>query len=230
MKIAKPLWLGLLLGCQLAGAACALAVDDVRYNVVDLQAEAQREVQNDLMLATLYAEQNGEDAAKAANSVNRVVNDALRAAGEFKAVKAASAGYQTYPVYSKANRIEGWRVRSEIRLESRDFKALSSLIGKLQSGMQLSYLGFSVSREARKQAEDEMIAEAIANFRARADIVRQSLNARGYKIQRMNVGAGGFHPHPVLARALKSQDVAAPNVEGGTSQVTVSVSGTVEIE
>ncbi|MGH8751732.1 MAG: SIMPL domain-containing protein [Burkholderiales bacterium] len=227
MKIAKHLFTGLLLGLL---AHAAQAAEEPHYNVVDLQADAQREVQNDLMLANLYAEQTGEDAAKVANSVNRIVNEALRTAGEFKTVKATTAGYQTYPVYSKGNHLEGWRVRSEIRLESKDFKAASGLIGKLQSGMQLSYLGFSVSREARKSAEDEMMTEAIANFRARADIVRQALNGRGYKIQRMNISTSGFQPRPVITRALAAAEVAAPNVEGGVSQVTVSVSGTIEVE
>ncbi|MGH8716985.1 MAG: hypothetical protein ACREUI_09755, partial [Burkholderiales bacterium] len=50
--------------------ACILlaAVGNVRsaeeppsYNVVDLQAEAQREIQNDLMTASLYVEQSGEN-------------------------------------------------------------------------------------------------------------------------------------------------------------------------
>lgn len=200
------------------------------YNVVDLQAEAQREIQNDLMTASLYVEQSGEDPARVSNSVNKVVNEALRAAEDVKSVKASTEGYQTYPVYGKTNRLEAWRVRSEIRIESKDFSAASNLIGKLQSTMHLSSLGFTVSPEARRQAENELIARAISNFRERADIVKQSLSGRGYKLRKISINTGGFHPRPVLARAVAAQDVAAPNVEGGTSQVTVNVSGTIEVE
>ena len=89
---------------------------------------------------------------------------------------------------------------------------------------------FTVSPEARRQAENELIAEAIANFRERADIVKQSLKGQGYKIRRMNVNTSGFHPRPLSARGIAAQEVAAPNVEGGTSQVTVNVSGTIEVE
>jgi predicted secreted protein len=206
------------------------AEEQLRYNVVDLQAEAQREIQNDLMTASLYVEQSGENPARVSNSVNKIVNEALRVAGDVKNVKASTEGYQTYPVYGKNKLLEAWRVRSEIRIESKDFNSLSNIIGKLQSTMQLSYLGFTVSPEARRQAENELITQAISNFRERADIVKQSLKGREFKIRRMSVNTSGFHPRPVLARGIAAQEVAAPNVEGGTSQVTVNVNGTIEVE
>ncbi|MGH8755438.1 MAG: SIMPL domain-containing protein [Burkholderiales bacterium] len=219
--------------------ACILlaAVGNVRsaeeppsYNVVDLQAEAQREIQNDLMTASLYVEQSGENPARVSNLVNKIVNEALRVAGDVKNLKASTEGYQTYPVYDKTNRLEAWRVRSEIRIESKDFSAASNLIGKLQSTMQLSSLGFTVSPEARRQAENELIAQAISNFRERADIVKQSLNGRGYKVRKMSINTSGFHPRPLSARGIAAQEVAAPNVEGGTSQVTVNINGSIEVE
>ncbi len=206
------------------------AGDQPSYNVVDLQTEAQREIQNDLMTASLYVEQSGENPARVSNSVNKIVNEALHTVEDVKSVKASTEGYQTYPVYGKTNRLEAWRVRSEIRIESKDFNAASNLIGKLQSTMHLSSLGFTVSPEARRQAENELIAQAISNFRERADIVKHSLNGRGYKLRKMSINTGGFHPRPVLARGMAAQEVAAPNVEGGTSQVTVNISGSIEVE
>src|ERR1700704_1387842 len=41
-----------------------------RYNAVEFQAEAQREVQNDLLNATLYVELNDANAAALANAIN----------------------------------------------------------------------------------------------------------------------------------------------------------------
>jgi predicted secreted protein len=221
-----------LLACFFLAAAgnAHPAEEPLRYNVVDLQAEAQREIQNDVMTAALYVEQSGENPAQVSNSVNKIANEALRVAGDVKSVKASTGGYQTYPIYGKNKRLEAWRVHSEIRIESKDFSALSNLIGKLQSAMQLSYLGFTVSPEARRQAENELIAEAISNFHERADIVKKSLNGRGYKIRKISVNTSGFHPRPVFARGIAAQEVAAPNVEGGTSQVTVNVNGTIEVE
>src|SRR5262245_4751849 len=103
-----------------------------RYNTVEFQAEAQREVQNDLLNATLYVELNDANAAALADAINKRVNDALRVAKEHKNVRVRSGDNRTYPVYSKGNLLQGWRGRGEIRIESKDFEAASALIAKLQ--------------------------------------------------------------------------------------------------
>ena len=126
----------------------------------------------------------------------RAVNEALRVAKDYKGVTARSGNNQTYPVYAKGNVLQGWRGRAEIRIESRDFEAASGLIGKLQAGMQLGNISFSVSPEARRSAENELIAEAIAAFKARAEIVKAALAGRGYKLQRLNLANGYGAPPP----------------------------------
>ena len=121
---------GRLLSARPAGAG---ALDAPRYNNIELQAEAQREVQNDLLNATLFIELNDASPAALANAVNKSVNDALRIARDYKNVRVRSGNNQTMPVYAKGNVLQGWRGRAEIRLESRDFEAASALIGKLQA-------------------------------------------------------------------------------------------------
>jgi len=215
-------------------AATALAAETapVRYNTVTLQAEVQREVPNDLLNATLYVEVNDASAAAVANAVNKRVNEALRVAREHKGVRVRSGSNQAYPVYSRANQLQGWRGRAEIRIESRDFEAASSLIGKLQSDMQLANMGFSVSPESRRAAEDELAVEVIAAFKARADILRKALGGRSYKLQNVSVSGGYNPPQPrfAMARAAASaQEVAAPNLEAGVSRITVTANGAIEV-
>ena len=230
MNSAKWLWLPAL--AMSATMACAADTAPVRYNTVTLQAEVQREVANDLLNATLYVEVNDASAAAVANIVNKRVNEALRVAKEHKGVRVRSGNNQAYPVYSRTNQLQGWRGRAEIRIESRDFEAASSLIGKLQSGMQLAGMSFSVSPESRRAAEDELAVEAIAAFKARADILRKALGGRGYKLQNVNV-ASGYNAQPprfAMARAVaSSQEVAAPNLEAGVTQITVTANGAIEV-
>ncbi len=225
-------WMFAALALMLAGSTLA-ADPALRYNTVELQAEAQRELANDTVSASLYVELNDANPAALAAALNKAANEALRAAREYPAVHARSGNNQTYPVYAKGNVLQGWRGRAEIRLESRDFEAASRLIGKLQAGMQLANTAFSVSSEARRQAENELIAEAIAAFKVRADIVRRALGGRSYKIQRLNVSTGYSAPPPrfAVARAMAAAapEVAPPNLEGGVSMVTVTVGGAIEV-
>jgi len=90
-----------------ATAALAQAPVEPRFNQVDLQAEVSREVQNDLMTATLAAEANDPSAAQVATQLNRVTAEALKTAGEFKTIKARSGFTNTFPVYDRAGKLAG---------------------------------------------------------------------------------------------------------------------------
>ena len=229
----KRMLAGFLAGCCCLAALPSAAAEPPRYNSVELQAEAQREVQNDLLNATLFVELNDTSPTALASAINKSVNEALRIAKDTKGVRARSGNNQTAPVYARANVLQGWRGRAEIRIESRDFETASALIGKLQANMQLGNLSFSVSPEARRTVENELIAEAIAAFKARAEIVRTALAGRGYKLQRLNVASGYNAPQPRFAMAARlassAAEVAAPNLEAGVSMVTVTANGAIEV-
>jgi predicted secreted protein len=217
-----------------ASAALAQPAPEPRFNQVDLQVDVSREVQNDLMTATLVAEANDPSAAQVASQLNKLTADALKTAAEFKTIKTRSGFTNTFPVYDRNGKLTGWRGRSEVRLESKDVTAMSTLIGRLQSTMQLGGVQFTVSPEVRRQVQNELLTEAVAAFRDRADIATKALGGRSYKIRRVSLNTGGFvpGPRPMMAeRAVgASATVPPPSFEGGTSMVQVNANGTVEVE
>jgi predicted secreted protein len=225
-------WIWLPLSLLPAPIGLAQEAGQPRYNLVSFQAEAQREVRNDLLNATLYVELTDSSAATLANALNKSSNEALRVAKDYKTVRVRSGNNQTFPVYSRSNQLQGWRGRAEVRIESRDFEAASALIGKLQSTLQLGNISFSVAPDTRRSAEDELTVEAIAAFKARAEIVRNALSGGSYKLSRLNVTSGSNVPQPrfALARAASaSPEVTAPSLEAGVSIITVTANGSVEI-
>lgn len=228
------------LRCLLAAFLCistssALA-EPINYQQVSLNAEARREINNDLMTATLFIEQDDQDPARLADQINRKINEALALGKEFKTVKLRSSGRNTYPLYTAKNRADGWRSRADLSLESRDFAAASKLIGQLQSQLQLSGVGFAVSAEARDKTQNELITEAISAFRARADIIAQGFGMKSWKIVQTQIGANDMHPMPMYKTAMAASrmdamqaEVATPDMSSGSSSVSVTVSGTIEM-
>jgi predicted secreted protein len=202
------------------------------FNLVSLNAQAEREIPNDLLTATLAAEAEGADPAQLADGVNRTMQRALSAALAYKSVKTQSAGYQTIPVYDK-NRVARWRVRQELRLESADFAAATELIGKLQATLIVAGLSLGVSGEARRKAENALIAEALSAFDERARVVRDAVKAKGYRVRDLHVSPGGAPPRPIYAmaaRALASESMAAPALEPGSTRILITVSGTIQLQ
>ena len=204
------------------------------FNLVSLSAQAEREVANDTLTAVLAAEAEGSEPPALADSVNRTMREALKLALAYKSVKTRSLNYQTLPVYEKT-KIVRWRVRQELRLESQDFAQATELIGKLQSGPQSTLLVASMavglSPEARKQAENALIAEALAAFHERASIVRVAQKASTYRVKDLQIGASGAQPpRPYALARMAAASPAPPAVEPGASLIQVTVSGTIQLQ
>jgi len=216
--------------------ACAAAQAQDRaetlFNLATIAAQAEREVANDTLTAVMAVDSEGSDPVALADAANRAMRDALKLAQAYRGVKARSLNYQTWPVYDKA-RIVRWRVRQELRLESREFAQATELIGKLQSTLVVSSLAVGLSSEARKQAENALIVEALAAFHERAEIVRDAQKAKGYRVKDLQINAGGgAQPRMYAAQraGVAPATVAPPSVEPGASTIQVNVNGTVQLQ
>jgi predicted secreted protein len=214
-------------------SAPALAHDQPpRYNQVDFSVEVTREVQNDLMNASMFAELNEANAATLTQKLNRIGNDALATAKKYKDVKVRTGFNQTYPVYDKNNKLVGWRGRTEVRLEGKDFGTVSDVIAALQNNMQLGGVNFSISPELRRDVQNELMKEVVASFRQRGELLRQALGAKGYKLRNFNVQTDDA-PQPMrmnyAVAEMKAQAMDRPAFEGGTSHIRVGASGGIEL-
>lgn len=198
--------------------------------VVELSSEASRPASNDLMQATVSAEASGASPGDLSAHINQAVADALKTAKAFPNVKVKTGNTTTYPVYSKQGKIDSWRMRSNIVLESSDTTEFSLLLGKLQTALAVTGLIASPSPETRRKAENEAMLDAIALFRGRARILAEQLG-KGYSIKQLVISTTGHMPQPMMRAARSISLEAAPMpVEAGESQVVVSASGKIAIE
>jgi predicted secreted protein len=226
----------LLLAAPILGLAVTdhtMAADEAaRYNQIHFQVERSRPVENDRMQAVLSVTAEDEHAARLADQINRTTAWALQIAKAQRKVEMRTANYQTYPVYDK-NKIRRWRGTQELVLEGNDFAALSNLIGQLQERLQVTSINFSLSPTQRATAEDELITQALEAFKQRAELVRKQLAARSSRIVDVFIDTGLGQPPPIVRRAgamAAAEAVAPPAVEGGTSTLTVTVRGVIQLQ
>ena len=197
--------------------------------VVELSSEASRPASNDLAQATVSAEATGATPGDLSKQINHAIAEALKTAKGYPGVKVKTGGTSTYPVYAKSGKIESWRMRSDISLESGDTPALSELLGKLQTSLAVSSLSMHPSPETRRKAENEAIIDAITLFKARSKLLAEALG-KSYTITQLTVSTGGgFNPPMMRSAKAMSAEMAMP-MEGGESMVTATVSGKIELE
>ncbi len=221
----------LLTGLLLVCTEPLIAAEAPRYNQIHLQAQSSMTVNNDRMEAQLSAFGEGSDTAKLADQINTTMNWALKTAKQYPKVSVSSGQYQTYPVFGK-DTLKHWRAMQDVSLESTDSGALVQLLGVLQQRLQVNAIRFSVSPPQRAKAEDQLIDQALAAFQARAERVRKNLGAKSYRIVDINVGSnsGTTPPYPMMRAQAMESSVTAPAVESGSSQLSVTAEGTIELQ
>jgi predicted secreted protein len=184
------------------------------------------------MHALLRAEADNPDAVQAANDVNTRMARALARAKAVAGVDASTTAYTSYQI-SEPNRPMRWRISQTLVLESSDFATLSSLVSKLQGsdGLLLSGLTFSVNAATRRAAEDALTQQAIKAWQQRAENAARGFGAGGYRTGRVTIQTNDYgRPQPMLKSGMAAASAAPVNVEGGTTEVTVSVSGEAILE
>lgn len=223
-------------------AACALAAvfapclaaaqSHDKGPIIELTAEASRTAPNDLATAMVYYEATNADPAALSQHVNATIAAALELGKTYAGVTLGSAGVSTWPVHTKdGNRIESWRMRSTLRLESRDIPALSELLGKLQKTLAVSSLIMQPAPETRTGTADLAAIDAIRAFQGRAKTVADAFD-KAYRIRTLSIDYGGVIHRPITpmmrSGAFAAEAIYAP-LEGGESNIVVGVTGTIEL-
>lgn len=225
-----------LLISGLAISTLALANEPI-YNQISLRAEASQEVAHDQMQVILYTEAQDTDPARLATAISTTLNNAVATARKQATVNVKLGNRSSYPVHdSKGQKITAWRERAELRLESTDFSTLSALTGELLSTLKMSNMQFSIATKTRTNSEDALLKDAISAFQARAKLVSDAFGSSSYKVVNLNLSSNGFSRPPVYARAAKmlsssmaDESSIAPDIEAGSSQVSIVADGVIEL-
>lgn len=225
----------LMISAAVSGNLFAQSNEALNYNVVNIQAEATRQVSNDEMHAVLFIEKSNKQPAELSTQITQLMNQAMSLAKKYPQVKVETGSQTTYPVYDNdSNKLKEWRGRAEINIESTDFKAASQLVSELQQSFQTQSINFTVSDAQRKKVENELMTEASKNFQQRAQLLSQAWNKSGYNLVNLNLNTSNHYPQPVMRASMaKFSGAEAPdaqNVAAGESKITVNANGAIQFK
>lgn len=211
----------------------AIAHDDIlNYNQVSLVASASAEIDNDTIIVTLYAQEEGSQADMLSDSVNRQINRALDILKQYSSIDVATKDYSVQPVYSKSQ-IVSWRVRQSIELKTEDIDLLTAKLAELQTFLKLAQVSFDVSPERREQSTRALIDQALVAYNQRARQITETLSRKSYKIVSLDVDvptSSTPYRHRAVASMAEASPVMAPEFAAGKNRLMVRVSGTIELE
>jgi predicted secreted protein len=215
----------------LPSRADTVLTQPVPAGVLSLSAQASQDIPQDTVDITLFYEQEASDPTSLTSTLNRHAETALAQAKGVSDVQARTGTFSIYPMTDKNGHISTWHGRTEVILRSHNFGAASRLAGQLTSVMQVGNVSFSLSPEAQRAAADKLGGQAIQSFRSRAQQAAKDFGYSGYTIREVDMSSNsGSPPRPMFAMRAMAAEAAAPvPVQGGTSTVTVNVSGSVQM-
>ena len=204
------------------------------YNQISFSVSAQAEIDNDILVILLRAHEKGRDLETLADKINKTMSWAVKLANRSDAVKSQTRNYQTSPWYEKGKQ-KGWQVSQSLSLSSGQLEEISQLMEQLQTRMQVQSSNYQVSPDKLEELTENLTETALQKFTSRASVISQTLGSKDYKIVKIQVhSSSSNHPRPMMAtemmRSASVKSVAAPTFEAGTQKVTVTASGTIELQ
>ncbi len=200
-------------------------------NVLNLDATVTAPITPDTAVITLFAERSGADAAAITQEINVLMADALKEAKAVAGVEAATGNFQTYQQYDPKGVQNGWVVRSDLILKSKDFGSLGKLAGSVSKKLKIASNGFEVSRELKQREEDKLLLVGIDAFQSKAKIASKALGFDGFTLREVNLQqanlGGGNNPRPMMMMASAKMASADVPIEAGSTVLSLTVRGTV---
>jgi len=205
-------------------------------NVLQLSAMATVEVQQDLLSMTLSTTREGTDAAAVQAQLRTALDAALteaRKSAEPGKLDVRTGNFSLTPRFGRDGKMNAWRGSTELVLEGRDFPRITQTAARIDS-LSIANVGFGLSREQEAKTEVEAQAQAIDNFKQRADQLARRFGFSGYTLREVSVNAhqGGIIQPRMMAMeasAKASSDAAPVPIEAGKASVVVNVSGSVQL-
>lgn len=225
LAFAAPSWVG-------AESPAPVAVQ----NVLQLRVSGTVEVQQDLLTLTLGTSRDGEDPQWVQSQLRTALDQALEIAKKNAStgqMEVRTGRFNLFPRYGKDNKISGWQGSAEMYLEGRDFPRITGTAARIQT-LNVTQVGFSLSRTQREAVESDAQTQAIAHFKAKAAELAKGFGFAGYTLREVSVDSSdqGFmaplRAIPASAKAMLASSDQLP-VEAGRTNVTVNVSGSVQL-
>jgi len=221
--------------CLALASPLARADPPVVADQLSLSASATAEVTNDVLVITFSTQRDGADPAALQAHLTQALNTALaeaRKAARPGQVDISTGNFSVQPRYTGKDEPMKWQGVVELRAEGRDFEALAQLVGRIRT-LSVAQVGYRLSREAREKIEAEVSTQAIARFRSQAEAHAKAFGFKGVTLRAVEVNTSASSGPPMMRMRAAGADMAmaaAPlPVQAGSSEVSVTVSGSVQM-
>ncbi len=202
---------------------------------VSLSASATVQVPQDELTLTLSTQREGVNAQEVQSQLKTALDAALSVArpqAQSPSMSVSSGRFGLSPRHDRNGKLVGWQGTAELVLQGNDFVRISQTAGQMQS-LTVTSVNFGLSTQLRQQAQAQAQSQAIEQFQKSASMIAKSFGFDGYTLGEINVNTnqiGPVRPYMMAAGARTMAEEAPMPLEAGLSNVSVNVSGSVQLK
>lgn len=222
----------------------SLADDDKNHKegtYLNISATERREIDEDLLVANLRYETEGQIAKEVQNKINKTMQKALERTKQLKDIKFSTEQYYVHKYHPRTKKGETrktvWRGSQSLLIKGKSSKDILKLTGELQNmGFAVSGLTYTISPEKREEVRDSLMELAVAKLISKSKRVAKAIDKDDINIVTINVDADPYPTFPRPQGRMMSMDtnakseLATPAVAPGQGEITMSVSATILIK
>lgn len=222
-----------------ASAGTVVLAERKQASNFSFSTKVTRNVEQDLMQATVYSQKSGKSLPELKKSVSQNLNQVLETAKKHSAIEVQAEGISNNVNYNNKGNIEGWQAYGSVSLKSKDFEAMAEVLENLGKDVAIQSIYFSVSPEKVASLEEEMLLEVIKKFQAKAETIQKALGAKQYRLSMVNLQTpsdDGYEYGSRMESAMYATKQAAMGqtadmpLEAGKTTISASASGSVDFE
>jgi len=235
----KKLMKSIFFGAVLIGAAPVFSqnmVQPLPSQRVNLSASATVQVPQDELTLTLSTQRDGSNAQEVQIQLKTALDAALtlaRRQAQSPLMSVSTGRFGLSPRHDRNGKLVGWQGSAELVLQGRDFVRISQTAGQLAT-LTVASVSFGLSAQLRQDAQSQAQGQAIEQFQKSATEIAKSFGFGGYTLGEIHINANQaapVRPYMMAASSRSASDEAAPvPLEAGLSQVSVNVSGSVQLK
>lgn len=201
---------------------------DRQENRVFFSITETASIDNDQVTLTFRAHAQDKNPDVVANRINTQMQSASAVLKKAPSIQAETSDYQISPIYDKDQTLTHWRGQQTLTLNMENKPGLVKIMAQIQPFLRYQNMQFGISNAQRQIFLNDLTRKAIKTYQQQAQLIAQSFQANVYKIIETRIQTPNF-PSPYLGRSMMaSADTiqSAPVMQGGQSQLSVTIDGT----
>jgi hypothetical protein len=211
----------------------------IERNTISVSGEGKVTAIPDIATIDLGTTTERQSVAAAQKENTRIMNELNAKLSGFGVDKkdVQTTNYNIYPAYDYIDgrsKLRGYTVSQNVRVKVRDLDKLGDIIGAAGETGANQVGGISFTVDEPEQLRQEARIEALENAKMKADALARVVGVKLRRVVSFEESGGGLPPTPRYY-ALEKADLGlgyggAPEIEAGSTEITVTATVTYEIE